>query len=120
MDDAAGEVVSAGGDDGQGVPPCYSKAMAKVTSKFQVSIPKALAEQLHIRPGDDIEWRITGGELRIVHADASRPLSRERRLELFDLASQRQAARNKLHRPKRPSSPRGWTRDDLYDRGHSR
>jgi AbrB family looped-hinge helix DNA binding protein len=94
--------------------------MAKVTSKFQVSIPKTLADQLHIRPGDEIDWRIACGELRIAPADASRPLSRERRLELFDLASQRQAARNKLHRPKRPSSSRGWTRDELYDRGRTR
>jgi AbrB family looped-hinge helix DNA binding protein len=47
------------------VPPRYSKATVKVTSKLQVSIPKTLAEQLHIRPSDDIECRITGGELRI-------------------------------------------------------
>jgi AbrB family looped-hinge helix DNA binding protein len=80
--------------------------MAKVTSKLQVSIPKTLAEQLHIRPGDDIEWRITGGELRFAPADGSRPLSRGRRLELFDLASQRQAARNKLHYRHDPRDPR--------------
>lgn len=94
--------------------------MAKVTSKFQVSIPKTLAEQLRIRPGDQIEWRIAGGELRIAPAEGRRPLSRERRLELFDLATKRQAVRNKRRRPERPPSSRGWTRDELYDRGRTR
>lgn len=94
--------------------------MAKVSSKVQVTIPRALAEQLHIRPGDDIEWRIAGGELRIKPSEAVRPLSREFRLELFDLASQRQAARNKLHRQTRSPSSRRWTRDELYDRGRTR
>jgi AbrB family looped-hinge helix DNA binding protein len=94
--------------------------MAKVTSKFQVSIPRTLAEQLRIRPGDDIEWRIAGGDLRISPAGATGLLSIERRLELFDLASQRQAVRDKLRRPKRSPSSRGWTRDELYDRGRTR
>ena len=31
--------------------------MAKVTSKLQVTIPKAIAEQYGIKPGDEIEFR---------------------------------------------------------------
>ena len=30
--------------------------MAKVTSKLQVTVPKALAERYGIRPGDDIRF----------------------------------------------------------------
>jgi predicted nucleic acid-binding protein len=30
--------------------------MAKVTSKYQVTVPRRIAERYHIHPGDDIEW----------------------------------------------------------------
>ena len=30
--------------------------MAKVTSKLQVTLPKALADQYGIEPGDEIGW----------------------------------------------------------------
>ena len=30
--------------------------MAKVTSKFQVTVPKTIADHYSIRPGDEIEW----------------------------------------------------------------
>ncbi|MEK7258043.1 MAG: SUMF1/EgtB/PvdO family nonheme iron enzyme, partial [Bacteroidota bacterium] len=30
--------------------------MAKVTSKLQVTVPKIIADQYGIRPGDEIEW----------------------------------------------------------------
>ena len=34
--------------------------MAKVTSKLQVTVPKAIAEQYSIRPGDEIDWAPAG------------------------------------------------------------
>ena len=46
----------------QGLRPCYCKgesiqqSMAKVTSKFQVTVPKLIAQQYNIRPGDHIDW----------------------------------------------------------------
>ena len=91
--------------------------MAKVTSKYQVSIPKALAEQLQIRPGDEIDWRIAGEELRVTHA--KKPLSIEERLHLFDEATKRQATRNR-RRTRPTAGDRGWKREDLYDRGRTR
>ncbi len=94
--------------------------MAKVTSKYQVSIPKSLADQLGIRPGDSIEWRTAGRELRISPAKTKQPLSAEKRLELFDEATKRQAARNRRHRASRSGVTRGWKREDLYDRGRTR
>jgi AbrB family looped-hinge helix DNA binding protein len=30
--------------------------MAKVTSKYQVTVPRTIAERYNIRPGDDIDW----------------------------------------------------------------
>lgn len=90
-----------------------------MTSKYQVSIPKALAEQLRIAPGDDVDWRIAGDELRIAPAKKERVLTVEQRLALFDAASQRQAARNK-GRQAASGHGRGWSREDLYDRGRTR
>ncbi len=34
--------------------------MAKVTSKLQVTIPKAIAHQYGIAPGDEIEFKAAG------------------------------------------------------------
>jgi bifunctional DNA-binding transcriptional regulator/antitoxin component of YhaV-PrlF toxin-antitoxin module len=39
--------------------------MAKVTSKLQVTVPKALAENA-IRPGDEIAWEAAGDVIRVV------------------------------------------------------
>lgn len=30
--------------------------MSKITSKYQVTVPKKIAEAYGIRPGDEIEW----------------------------------------------------------------
>lgn len=38
--------------------------MSKVTSKFRVSIPKALAERVGIRIGDELAWEALAGTLR--------------------------------------------------------
>ena len=100
--------------------PCYSKAVSKVTTKFQVSIPKSLASELGVRPGDEIQWSLAGEELRISPARARRSLPAEERLELFDIATRRQAARNKRRRASRAPRSRGWTREELYDRGRTR
>ena len=40
--------------------------MAKVTSKLQVTVPKAIADRFGIRPGDDIEWRAEGNAIRVL------------------------------------------------------
>jgi bifunctional DNA-binding transcriptional regulator/antitoxin component of YhaV-PrlF toxin-antitoxin module len=103
----------------------YQGTMAKVTSKLQVTVPKRIAVQYGIRPGDDIEWTPAGDAVR-VSKTAARALppttnDRTRRLELFDLATQRQKARQSKQRHK-PAPPRGrgWRRQDLYDRGDAR
>ena len=94
--------------------------MARVTSKLQVTVPKAIAEQYGIRPGDDIEWIPAGDAIRVV--PAGRPvqsLDPAMRLRLFDAATARQRRRQPT-RPKRKVAGRGWRREDLYERGRAR
>jgi AbrB family looped-hinge helix DNA binding protein len=88
--------------------------MAKVTSKLQVTIPKALAEQHQIRPGDRIEFVSAGDVIRIEPAGRRQPLSVKERLELFDDATRR-LRRRRWNGP--GPKDRGWKREDLYDRG---
>jgi AbrB family looped-hinge helix DNA binding protein len=92
--------------------------MAKVTSKLQVTLPKAIAEQYGIRPGDEIDWAPAGDVIRVIPASKlGEPQELESRLRLFDQATER-------HRRRRLGSKsrgdRGWTREDLYRRGRSR
>jgi AbrB family looped-hinge helix DNA binding protein len=90
--------------------------MSKVTSKYQVSIPKTLAEKVGIRVGDELEWEEAAGTLRARAATlpkAGFPVSE--RLRLFDAATVRQEKRARAARLPRGNS-RGWTRDDLYRR----
>ena len=90
--------------------------MSKVTSKHQVSIPKALAASAGIRVGDDLEWEHAAGVLRVrLAVPAAAGISVAERLRLFDAATARQAARQRRRRLPR-SGNRGWTREDLYAR----
>jgi AbrB family looped-hinge helix DNA binding protein len=90
--------------------------MSKVTSKYQVSIPKSLAEKIGIRVGDEIEWEEAAGTLRARASalpKAGFPVSE--RLRLFDDATARQEKRERA-RPLPRGKNRGWTREDLYRR----
>lgn len=91
--------------------------MARLTSKLQVSIPKALADRVGLRPGDDIHWELAGDLLRVrVGGMASaRSLSVEERLRAFDAATARQVHRDRGFEPA-PARTRRWRREDLYDR----
>ena len=91
--------------------------MSKLTSKYQLTLPKALAQRAGYKPGDEIECDSAGGVIRIRHkADDSFSQSRSitDRLVLFDLATERQAHRQ-LSRDRTHDSTRGWTREDLYE-----
>ncbi len=94
--------------------------MAKVTSKLQVTVPKAIADRFRIRPGDDIEWRAEGNAIRVLpRVDGGASLDRAARLRSFDEATARQETRNRAGgRARRPG--RGWTREELYDRARPR
>ena len=93
--------------------------MAKVTSKLQVTVPKAIADRFGIRPGDEIEWRAEGNAIRVLTGTVEgTSIDREGRLRAFDEATARQKARNRSLRGR--TADRGWTRADLYDRVRSR
>jgi bifunctional DNA-binding transcriptional regulator/antitoxin component of YhaV-PrlF toxin-antitoxin module len=100
--------------------------MAKVTSKLQLTLPKAIAERYKIRPGDDLEWLPAGDSIRVVKRDAaaaSDPKTIKERLQLFDHSTARQRKRQSGSAKTRlgeTSRDRGWTREELYDRGLSR
>ena len=90
--------------------------MSKVTSKYQVSIPKALAERMGIRVGDELAWEDAAGALHARVASTSKArMTLAERLRLFDAATARQVARERKRRLPR-AKVRGWTRDDLYTR----
>ena len=93
--------------------------MAKVTSKLQITIPKLLAERYGIRPGDEIDWSAAAGAIRVVpHARRGAGVSRDERLRLFDQATRRQRERE-AHVLPAVAESRGWSRDELYDRGRT-
>ena len=95
------------------------RAMTRVTGKFQITLPKKLVDAYGINIGDEVELVASGEVIAIVPAGASKPrLSLEERLRLFDEATHRHSARERL--PSSTSEDRGWTRDELYDRGRTR
>ena len=90
-----------------------------MTSKLQVTVPKAIADRYRIKPGDEIVWVEAGDSIR-VHPRRSVPQKRSpaARERLFDEATVRQRARNEKSAP--AIDGRVWHREDLYDRGRPR
>jgi AbrB family looped-hinge helix DNA binding protein len=97
--------------------------VGKVTSKLQVTVPKAIADRYRIRPGDEILWIEAGESIRVLPR-GNPPQKRDpsARVRLFDEATGRQHQRNEARHGK--SAPttgdRGWTREELYERGRPR
>ncbi len=97
-----------------------------MTSKLQLTVPKAIADQYGIRPGDELEWIPAGESIRVElvrrKAKAAHELTSEERLALFDAnmrwldelqAGEIKEARAKGTRLTREN--RGWTREELYE-----
>lgn len=94
--------------------------MAKITSKLQVTIPKALAERYRLRPGSEIAFVPAGEVIRVVPGGAARaPAGVEERLDLFDRATGRQRRRNAARTRGKAPAARGWRREELYRRGRA-
>jgi len=91
--------------------------MSKVTSKLQVTIPKAIADRHGLRPGDEIEWVSAGDAIRVAPVGRPKTLGIPERLRLFDAATRR--LRRKQWVGEVPKD-RGWTREELYERDRSR
>jgi bifunctional DNA-binding transcriptional regulator/antitoxin component of YhaV-PrlF toxin-antitoxin module len=103
-----------------------------VTSKLQLTVPKAIADQYGIRPGDQLDWVPAGESIRVEvvrrKARAAHELTAKEKLALFDAntkwldkiqAGHLAEAKAKGTRITREN--RGWTREELYeDRGYPR
>lgn len=85
-----------------------------------MTIPKAIADEYGIAPGDEIDFAPGGDAIR-VRRRASSParIDIERRLDVFDRATERQQGRDVTVRE--PGTVvRGWRREDLYGRACAR
>jgi bifunctional DNA-binding transcriptional regulator/antitoxin component of YhaV-PrlF toxin-antitoxin module len=92
--------------------------MSKVTSNLQVSLPKALAEQFKITPGDEIEWVARGEFIKVLPSGGTAPAANPRtRLKLFDQVTVRQKQRQRGRAVTAKTAGRSWTREDLYRDG---
>jgi AbrB family looped-hinge helix DNA binding protein len=95
--------------------------MSKVTSKLQVTVPKAIADRYRIRPGDEIEWAPAGEAIRVIPRKRSKPAGdRTAKLKLFDESVARQRKRDLAWGRVPTPKDRGWTREELYVRGRAR
>jgi bifunctional DNA-binding transcriptional regulator/antitoxin component of YhaV-PrlF toxin-antitoxin module len=94
--------------------------MARVTSKYQVTVPRKIAEAYHIRPGHDIDWVPAGDVIRVIPPGKQEvKQDREAQLRLFDQATERHRKRPRA-RAAEKRRDRGWKREELYRRGRSR
>ncbi len=90
--------------------------MAKVTGKFQITLPKAAVAQSGIEVGDTLDVRVNGGALLVTRRSGDTvERSRHEQLTHFDRATKRQRQRGPV--PK--GRTRGWTREELYARGRA-
>jgi AbrB family looped-hinge helix DNA binding protein len=93
--------------------------MAKVTSKYQVTLPKKIADCYAIRPGDEIDWVAAGDVIRVIPpGKRAAALDRKQQLRLFDQATERHQKRQIKQQPTQQPD-RGWSREDLYGRGRA-
>ena len=95
-------------------------------------MPKAIADQYGIRPGDELEWVPAGDSIRIElvrqKAKGGHELTTEEKLALFDSNMARidrlqvkELAEATAKNTRITGENRGWTREGLYeDRGFAR
>ena|ERR1043166_7239517 len=90
--------------------------MAKLTSKYHITIPKGIAKKYNIRPGDEIAWLEAGEAIRVIPArEDALGDDRKFRLRLFDQVTARIQKKRSVG-PHRQSPERGWKREDLWAR----
>ncbi|MEO8360486.1 MAG: AbrB/MazE/SpoVT family DNA-binding domain-containing protein [Vicinamibacteria bacterium] len=113
--------------------------MSKVTSKLQVTLPKAIADRYGVKPGADLVFEPAGDSIRVLVAREPglapfEGMALSDKQALFDAATLRQEARDRKHRIASTSSKgsrssrialssrddRGWTREELYARARAR
>lgn len=97
-----------------------------MTSKLQLTVPKKIADQYGIRPGDELEWIPAGDSIRVElvrrKAKAGQDLTTEEKLALFDANMRRvdelqaeELKEAKAEGTRITRENRGWTREELYE-----
>ena len=94
--------------------------MAKVTSKLQLTIPKALADAHAIRAGSEVQFESATDCIRLTVGKPRVGLPTDEKLRLLRESWEQQKARNARLKNLTPSHERGWTREEIYDRGKPR
>ena len=109
--------------------------MSKVTSKLQVTLPKAIADRYGVVPGAELVFEPAGESIRVLVArePAAAPmvagLALDERQALLEAMARRQAQRDRRYRLKvGPAAARktvgadarGWSREELYERARTR
>jgi len=94
--------------------------MSKVSSKYQITLPRDLARSHRIEPGEQVFFEDAGSAIYL-RRGKSEPCSGAdaltENLGRFDAASERQAVRDRTWPvAAEPPSDRGWTREELYQR----
>lgn len=93
--------------------------MPKVTEDLQVPLPSAVAEELGVRPGDEVEWVRTKSGMWLLPLRTKEASSARERLRLFHEILSRQREREAKNPPMAEEPDRRWTREDLYRRGRA-
>ncbi len=86
--------------------------MGKVTSKLQLTLPRAVADRYGIRPGSVVAFEPAGSVIVLRPIDSAATATTAERLSWFDATT----VWLESLPPRAGASDRGWTRDDLYDR----
>jgi AbrB family looped-hinge helix DNA binding protein len=94
----------------------YHDQVSRITSKYQLALPKAIAQQVGLRPGDDVDCEAEGDVVRLRSRTRGtrQTLSVTDQLILFDMATERQRHREQSL-DATPVAGRGWSREDLYE-----
>jgi len=87
-----------------------------------ITIPKRIADQYGIVPGDKVEFVASGDGIRLtpVRSRSGTRIAPEERVRLFDEATARQRAREQRMTLPTNAPARDWSREDLYTRGKPR
>lgn len=93
--------------------------MPKVTEDLQVPLPSAVAEELGVRPGDEVEWVRTESGMWLLPLRVKTLPEAQERIRLFNEILKRQREREAKDPPMAEEPDRGWTREDLYRRGRA-
>jgi bifunctional DNA-binding transcriptional regulator/antitoxin component of YhaV-PrlF toxin-antitoxin module len=90
--------------------------MSRLTAKYQLTIPRAIADAVGLKPGVEVSWEGVGDAIRLRADTHSRHETRSvtDQLILFDLATEREQHRSR-NRAAVAAHDRGWSRAPLYE-----